>query len=73
MTDEADKSRRFALTGQDPEGRNRTVIVWREVDLIGGTVARRVVVTLDATMVTAVVLTCAQAVEVGQAILEAAR
>jgi hypothetical protein len=73
MTDDADKSRRFALTGQDPEGRNRTVILLREVNLIGGTVVRRVVVTLDATMHTAVVLTCAQAVEVGQAILEAAR
>jgi hypothetical protein len=73
MTDDADKSRRFAVTGQDPEGRNRTIIVWREVDLIGGHVVRRVVVTLDATMHTATVLTCAQAVEVGQAILEAAR
>jgi hypothetical protein len=73
VTDYADKSHRFAFTGQDPEGRNRTIILWREVDLIGGHVVRRVVVTLDATMVTAVVLTCAQAVEVGQAILEAAR
>jgi hypothetical protein len=68
-----DQSHRFALTGQDPEGRNRTIILWREVDLIGGTVVRRVVVTLDATMTTATVLTCAQAVEVGQAILDAAR
>jgi hypothetical protein len=73
VTDEADKSRRFALTGQDPQGRNRTVIVWREVELVGGTVVRRVVVTLDATLVTAVVFTCAQALEVGQAILDAAR
>ena len=73
VTDEADKSHRFALTGHDPEGRNRTIILWREVDLIGGTVVRRVVVTLDATMTTATVLTRAQALEVGQAILEAAR
>jgi hypothetical protein len=73
VTDYADKSRRFALTSHDPEGRNRTIIVWREVDLIGGTVVRRVVVTLDATMPTATVLTCAQALEVGQAILDAAR
>jgi hypothetical protein len=65
VTDNADKSRRFVLTGQDPEGRNRTIIVWREVDLVGGTVVRRVVVTVDATMTTATVLTCAQAVAVG--------
>jgi hypothetical protein len=73
VTDDADKSHRFALTGQDPQGRNRRIIMWREVDLIGGTVVRRVVITLDATMHTATVLTCAQAVEVGQAILDAAR
>jgi hypothetical protein len=73
VTHYADKSHRFALTGQDPPGRNRTIILWREVDLIGGTVVRRVVVTLDATMTTATVLTLAQAVEVGQAILVAAR
>jgi hypothetical protein len=73
VTDNADKSHRFALTGHDPQGRNRTLILWREVDLVGGHVIRRVVVTLDATMTTATVLTCAQAVEVGQAILDAAR
>jgi hypothetical protein len=69
----AEQSHRFALTGQDPQGRNRTIIVWRETDLIEGKVQRRVLVTLDATMNTATVLTCAQAVEVGQAILAAAR
>lgn len=73
MTDYAGKSHRFALTGQDPEGRNRTIILWREVDLIGGHVVRRVVVTLDATMTTATVLTLPEAVEVAQAILAAAR
>jgi hypothetical protein len=73
VTDDADKSHSFALTGKEPEGRNRTIIVWREVDLIGGQVVRRVVITLDATMTTATVLTCAQAIEVGQAILDAAR
>jgi hypothetical protein len=36
-------------------------------------VTRRVVVTLDATMTTATVLTRAQAIEVGQAILKAAQ
>jgi hypothetical protein len=35
---------------------------------VDGTVVRRVVLTLDATMTTATVLTHAQAVEVGQAI-----
>jgi hypothetical protein len=73
VTDDADKSHRFALTGHDLQGRNRTIILWREVDLVGGDVVRRVVMTLDATMTTATVLTLVQAVEVAQAILEAAR
>jgi hypothetical protein len=73
MTDNAEKSHRFALTGQDPQGRNRTIILWREADLIAGTVVRRVVLTLDATMTTATVLTCPEAREVAQAILAAAR
>jgi len=49
----SEKSHRFALTGQDPEGRNRTMILWRELDLVDGRVVRRVVLTLDATMNTA--------------------
>ncbi|MGH3693697.1 MAG: hypothetical protein ACRDRX_06840 [Pseudonocardiaceae bacterium] len=69
----AETSRRFALTGHDPEGASRTVILWREVDLIEGTIARRVVLTLDATVSTATVLTCGEAVEVAQTILAAAR
>ena len=69
----AEKSYRFALTGQDPEGRNRTIILWREADLVGGKVVRRVVLTLDATMKTATVLTCGETIEVAQAILAAAR
>jgi hypothetical protein len=69
----AEQSRRFAITGQNPEGGNRTIILWQEADLIEGKVLRRVVVTLDATMNTATVLTCTQAVEVAQAILAAAR
>jgi hypothetical protein len=71
MTD-ADQSHRFAITGQDPEGRNRTIILWRETDLVDGKVQRRVVVTLDATMNTVTVLTRDQATEVAQAMLEAA-
>jgi|GraSoiStandDraft_43_1057313.scaffolds.fasta_scaffold1661133_2 hypothetical protein len=69
----AEKSHRFALTGQDLEGRNRTVILWRELDLVDGKVVRRLVLTLDATVNTATVFTCPQAVEVAQAILAAAR
>lgn len=66
-------SHRFALPGQDPEGRNRTIILWREVGLVDSRVRRRVVVTLNATMATATVLTCPQAVELAQAILAAAQ
>jgi hypothetical protein len=69
----AEKSHRFALTGQDAEGRNRTVILWCELDLVDGKVVRRLVLTLDATMNTATVFTCPQAVEVVQAILAAVR
>jgi hypothetical protein len=69
----AEKSHRFALTGSDPEGRNRTIILWRELDLVDGRVVRRVVFTLDATMNTATVLSCPEAREVAQAILAAAR
>jgi hypothetical protein len=69
----AEKSHRFALTGHDPEGRNRTIILWRELDLVDGKVVRQLVLTLDATMNTATVLTCPQAIEVAQAILAAAR
>ena len=69
----AERSHRFALTGQDAEGRNRTLILWREMDLVEGKVVRRVVLTLDATMRTATVLTSAEAVEVAQAILAAVR
>ncbi|MGH3821709.1 MAG: hypothetical protein ACRDRA_02515 [Pseudonocardiaceae bacterium] len=69
----ADQSHRFALTAQDPEGRSRTIILWQETDLVGGVVQRRVVVTLDATMGTATILTRAEAVEVAKAMLAAAK
>ena len=69
----AECSHRFALTGQDPEGRNRTIILWREADLINGIVVRRVVLTLDATMKTATILSPPEAIEVAEAILAAAR
>jgi hypothetical protein len=69
----AERSHRFALTGQDPESRNRTIILWREADLINGIVVRRVVLTLDATMKTATLLSPPEAIQVAQAILAAAR
>lgn len=69
----AEQSHRFALTGQDPRGGNRTIILWQEAELVEGRVVRRVVLTLDATMSTATVLTRAQARDVGQAILAAAQ
>ena len=49
------------------------VILWRETDLVDGKVVRRVVVTLDATIRTATILTQGEAAEVGEAILAAAR
>lgn len=59
----AERSRRFVITGQDPEGRNRTIIGWREAEYAGGRVVKRVVLTLDATMDSATVLSLAEARE----------
>ena len=67
----AEHSHRFALTGHEPEGRNRTIILWQEAELVDGIVQRWVIVTLDATMNTATILTRPDAVEVAQAILAA--
>ena len=64
-----DRSHRFVITGKDPDGHPRTIILWREVDLVNSTVVRRVVLTLDAAINTATTLTLAQAVEVAEAIL----
>ncbi|MGH4008934.1 MAG: hypothetical protein ACRDTH_12395 [Pseudonocardiaceae bacterium] len=68
-----DQSHRFVITGEDPDGHPRTIILWRETDLVHGKVVRRVHVTLDATTVTETILTRDEAVNVAQAILEAAR
>jgi hypothetical protein len=73
MMNPEDQSHRFVLTGQDPEGRSRTVILWRDTDLIDGKVVRRVVITVDATIKTATILTQSDAVLVAEAILTAAR
>ena len=73
MSGYEDQSHRFVITGEDPEGRPRTIILWRETDMVDGKVVRRVVITLDATVNTATVLTQGEAVEVAEAILAAAR
>jgi hypothetical protein len=72
MSGYEDQSHRFVITGQDPEGRSRTIL-WRDIDLVDGKMVRRVHITLDATTVTETILTREEAVGVAQAILEAAR
>jgi hypothetical protein len=67
-----DQSHRFVITGEDPDGHPRTIILWRETDLVNGKVIRRVHITLDATTVTETILTQRDAVAVAEAILEAA-
>jgi hypothetical protein len=67
-----DQSHRFVITGEDPDGRPRTIL-WRETDLVNGKVIRRVHITLDATTVTETILTQSDAVEVAEAILAAAK
>jgi hypothetical protein len=73
MSGYEDQSHRFVITGEDPDGHPRTIILWRETDLVNGTVIRRVHITLDATTVTETILTQRDAVAVAEAILEAAR
>jgi hypothetical protein len=68
----ADQDRRHAITGRDLDSRNRTVILWRETDLVKGRVERHIVVTLDATPHTAVILTLSQALELAEALSAAA-
>lgn len=67
-----DRSHRHALTGRDSDDLNRTIILWRETVLVHGGVVRKVVITLDATMRTAVILTSPQAVELADAVRAAA-
>ena len=73
MMNPEDQSHRFVITGQDPEGRSRTIILWRDTDLLDGKIVRRVVITVDATIKTATILTQVEAVAVAEAILAAAR
>jgi hypothetical protein len=72
MMNPEDQSHRFVITGQDPEGRSRTVILWRDTDLIDGRVVRRVVITVDATLNTATILTQEEAIDVAHAMTLAA-
>jgi hypothetical protein len=73
MSGYEDQSHRFVLTGEDPDGHPRTLILWRETDLVNGKVVRRVHITLDATTVTETILTQSDAIEVAEAILAAAK
>jgi len=66
------KTHRHVLTGLDVDGRNRTVILWLESDLACGQVQHHVVITLDATPYTAVILTPRQAAELAKALAAAA-
>ena len=71
MMNPKDQSHRFVITGQDPDGRPRTIL-WRDTDLIDGKVVRRVVITVDATLKTATILTQSDAVAVAEAMTRAA-
>jgi hypothetical protein len=73
MMNPEDQSHRFVITGEDPDGHPRTIILWRDTDLIDGKVVRRVVITVDATLKTATILTQGKAVDVAEAILAAAK
>jgi hypothetical protein len=66
------KTHRHVLTCRDFDSRNRTVILWREADLVYGQVERHIVITLDATLRTAVILTRQQAIELADALRAAA-
>ena len=72
MMNPEDQSHRFVITGQDPEGRSRTIILWRDTDLLDGKIVRRVVITVDATIKTATILTQGEAVAVAEAMTRAA-
>ncbi|MGH3982968.1 MAG: methyltransferase domain-containing protein [Pseudonocardiaceae bacterium] len=63
-----DQSHRHAITDRDPDNRNRTLILCKETDLVHGKVVRHVVLTLDATMQTALILTLPQAIELADAL-----
>jgi hypothetical protein len=72
MMNPEDQSHRFVITGEDPDGHPRTIILWRDTDLIDGKVVRRVVITVDATLKTATILTQEEAVAVAEAMTRAA-
>jgi hypothetical protein len=51
---------------------HRSVILWRDTDLVDGKVVRRVVITVDATLKTATILAQRDAVAVAEAMTRAA-
>ena len=54
------------------EGPSRTIL-WRDTNLVHGKAVRWIVITVDATLKTATILTQGEAVAVAEAILAAAR
>lgn len=59
----ANHSHRHAITGRDPDNQNHTLILWKETDLIHGKLVRHVIITLDATIRTIVILSPPQVIE----------
>jgi hypothetical protein len=68
----ANQSHQHAITGRDPGDRNRTLILWKETDLIHGKLVRHVVIILDTTLRTAVMLSLPEVVELANALRMAA-
>jgi hypothetical protein len=72
MMNPEDQSHRFVITGEDLDGHPRTIILRRDTNLVDGKVVRRVVITVDATLKTATILTQRDAVAVAEAMTLAA-
>lgn len=70
---DSEQTHRFVLRAMAPNGESRTLIGWRTAVVVNGLVLRRVVLTLDTTFDTAVVLTPAQAESLAASIANAAR
>lgn len=67
-----ERSHWFAIPAVTAEGDACTLIVWREVTMVGGQVITRVAISLDSTWRRTVVLTPEQAREVSEGIWSAA-
>lgn len=68
----SEQSHRFVLRAMAPNGEPRTLIGWRTSEVVNGMVVRRVLLTLDTTFDTAVVLTPEQAQSLAASIADAA-